>query len=71
MQLASIALQAEYGNYDAKTCSRNYFLPEHYVPQRIMRRVGTAFVKDKLPSMHRSHHGLGELEAEILFLKVS
>jgi hypothetical protein len=21
--------------------------------------------------MHRSHHGLGELEAEILFLKVS
>ncbi|XP_064639301.1 tyrosine-protein phosphatase non-receptor type 13-like isoform X2 [Lineus longissimus] len=69
MQLASIALQAEYGNYDTKTCGRNYFLPEHYVPARIMRRVGTAFVKDKLPSMHRSHHGVRELEAELLYLK--
>ena len=35
MLLASYALQAEVGDYNANIHGVDYFLPEHYMPQRV------------------------------------
>ena len=71
MNLAGLALQAEYGDYNKTTCASNYFLPEHYVPPRIVRRLGSAYTKDNLPEAHKSHVGVKDLRAEHEFVKVS
>ncbi|XP_074647744.1 tyrosine-protein phosphatase non-receptor type 13-like isoform X2 [Tubulanus polymorphus] len=69
LDISALALQAEYGDYDPNTCRRNYFLVEHYIPQRIVRRVGQGYGRDRLPAMHKIHNGLSENEAEIRFIK--
>ena len=35
LNLASLALQAEYGDYNKKRFGENYFKPKHYVPHRV------------------------------------
>ncbi len=35
LNLASLALQAEYGDYNKKRFGENYFKPKHYLPHRV------------------------------------
>ena len=37
MLLASYALQAEVGDYNQTLHGSDYFVPEHYLPQRVSR----------------------------------
>ena len=50
---------------------RNYFLPEHYIPQRLIRKMGTTYARDSLPELHKRHKGLTQEEAEMKFLQVT
>ena len=38
LNLASLALQAEYGDYSKKRFGENYFKPKHYLPHRVSRK---------------------------------
>ncbi|XP_022099878.1 tyrosine-protein phosphatase non-receptor type 13-like isoform X2 [Acanthaster planci] len=68
LQLASLALQAEMGDYQPETMGRNYFLPEHYVPSGIIDTLGVPRIRQNLPPMHGAHSSMGELQAEMEFL---
>ena len=49
---------------------RNYFVPEHYFPGRVVKRLGSGYVKDHTPEAHMDVKGLTETEAELEFIKV-
>ena len=70
LHVASLALQAEFGDYEVVREFRNYFAAEHYVPQRLLRRTGTVYVKDRLPTLHSRLRGLPEVEAETRYIMV-
>ena len=70
--LACLALQAEWGDNDHPALSNHgYFQPEHYVSGRLLRAMGTVYVRETLPGLHRQHRGLTDSEAEFRFIKVS
>ena len=71
MSLAAVALQSEYDDYDPSTCTRNYFMPEHYLPPRILRSLGSVYVRDNLPALHKEQQGQDQIEAEHRFMDVS
>ncbi|XP_066488255.1 tyrosine-protein phosphatase non-receptor type 13 [Tiliqua scincoides] len=68
--LASLALQAEYGDYQAEVHGLSYFRLEHYVPARVMENLDLSNVKEELPKLHSSYVGASEKEAELEFLKI-
>ena len=70
LQLASLALQAEMGDYHFETMGRNYFLPEHYIPTEVIDMLGVPRIRQKLPPMHATHSGMAELQAEMEYLMV-
>ena len=70
LQLASLALQAEMGDYEAESMGQNYFLPEHYVPTAAIDILGVPTVRQRVPPMHGMHQGMDELQAELEFLMV-
>ncbi len=70
LHVASLALQAEFGDYQVVKEFRNYFAAEHYVAQRLLRRTGTVYVKDKLPALHSRLRGISEAEAETRYIMV-
>ena len=71
MDLAGVALQAEYGDYDpALHAQRAYFQPDHYVAPRNLRQLGTGYVRDNMPASHARYAGLGQEEAEWRFMKL-
>lgn len=41
MLLASYALQAEVGDYNQTLHGSDYFVPEHYLPQRVSNLIHT------------------------------
>ena len=43
MLLASYALQAEVGDYNQNVHGSDYFVPEHYLPQRVNYKKNFAF----------------------------
>ena len=70
-KLAALALQAEYGDHDNPALiNHGYFLPEHYLPPRLLRSMGTANARDMLPSLHEAHQGLLDLDVETMYIKV-
>ncbi|XP_064081867.1 uncharacterized protein LOC135198224 [Macrobrachium nipponense] len=57
MQLAALALQAEFG--DQRKQEGGYFLPEHYVPESLLRGGQASKISDDLQKLHKelsSHH---------------
>lgn len=68
--MAGLALQAEYGDYNQETMSRNYFVPEHYFPGRAVKRLGSGYIRDNTPEAHMDARGLIEADAEMEFIKV-
>ncbi|KAJ6657517.1 hypothetical protein lerEdw1_002452 [Lerista edwardsae] len=68
--LASLALQAEYGDYQAEVHGLSYFRLDHYLPARVIENLDLSNVKEELPKLHSSYVGASEKEAELEFLKI-
>ncbi|XP_075140709.1 tyrosine-protein phosphatase non-receptor type 13 isoform X2 [Leptodactylus fuscus] len=68
--LASLALQAEYGDYHPDVHGLAYFRMEHYLPVRVVERLDLSYLKEELPRLHSTYAGASEKETEIEFLKV-
>ncbi|XP_074922230.1 tyrosine-protein phosphatase non-receptor type 13 isoform X3 [Chelonoidis abingdonii] len=68
--LASLALQAEYGDYQAEVHGMSYFRLEHYLPARVMEKLDLSYVKEELPKLHSTYVGASEKETETEFLKM-
>ncbi|XP_066430473.1 tyrosine-protein phosphatase non-receptor type 13 isoform X2 [Eleutherodactylus coqui] len=68
--LASLALQAEYGDYHPDVHGLTYFRLEHYLPARVIERLDLSYLKEELPRLHSTYAGASEKETEIEFLKV-
>ncbi|XP_008056552.1 tyrosine-protein phosphatase non-receptor type 13 isoform X2 [Carlito syrichta] len=68
--LASLALQAEYGDYQPEVHGVSYFRLEHYLPARVMEKLDLSYVKEELPKLHNTYVGASEKEIELEFLKV-
>ncbi|XP_063066677.1 tyrosine-protein phosphatase non-receptor type 13 isoform X2 [Engraulis encrasicolus] len=70
MLLASLALQAEFGDYQPELHGKTYFRTEHYLPASVMDKLDQTSLKEDLPKLHSSYYGVTEEEAEFEFLKV-
>uniref|UniRef100_UPI00398F682C tyrosine-protein phosphatase non-receptor type 13 n=1 Tax=Pristiophorus japonicus TaxID=55135 RepID=UPI00398F682C len=68
--LASLALQAEFGDYQPEFHGRSYFRLEHYLPIRVMESLEQSYMKEELPKLHITYCGATEAESELEFLKV-
>ncbi|XP_060791346.1 tyrosine-protein phosphatase non-receptor type 13 isoform X2 [Neoarius graeffei] len=71
MILASLALQAEIGDYQPELHGKTYFRTEHYLPANIMEKLDQSSMKEELSKLHSNYYGAKEDEAEFEFLKVS
>uniref|UniRef100_W5KW42 Tyrosine-protein phosphatase non-receptor type 13 n=1 Tax=Astyanax mexicanus TaxID=7994 RepID=W5KW42_ASTMX len=71
MLLASLALQAEFGDYQAELHGKTYFRMEHYLPAYVMDKLDQSSIKEELSKLHSTYYGAKEEEAEFEFLKVS
>lgn len=69
VELSGLALQAEYGDYDPESMGKNYFLQEHYFPHRVVKRLGSGYIRDHATEEHRKLAGLTDRQAEIEFIK--
>ncbi|XP_053317697.1 tyrosine-protein phosphatase non-receptor type 13 isoform X2 [Spea bombifrons] len=68
--LASLALQAEYGDYKPDVHGMAYFKMEHYLPARVIEKLDLSYLKEELPRLHSTYSGASENETELEFLKV-
>ncbi|XP_030624009.1 tyrosine-protein phosphatase non-receptor type 13 [Chanos chanos] len=68
--LASLALQAEFGDYQPELHGKTYFRLEHYLPASVLDRIDQSSIKEELPKLHSTYYGANEEEAEYEFLKV-
>lgn len=71
MLLASLALQAEFGDYQAELHGKTYFRTEHYLPAYVIDKLDQSSIKEELSKLHSTYYGAKEEEAEFEFLKVS
>ncbi|XP_056146193.1 tyrosine-protein phosphatase non-receptor type 13 isoform X1 [Lampris incognitus] len=71
MLLASLALQAEFSDYQVELHGRTYFRLEHYLSVSVLDKLEPSTVKEELPRLHSNYYGVLESEAEFEFLKVS
>ncbi|XP_034565082.1 tyrosine-protein phosphatase non-receptor type 13 isoform X2 [Notolabrus celidotus] len=71
MLLASLALQAEFSNYQPELHGKTYFRVEHYLPASVLDKVNQTTIKEELPKLHSNYYGASDTEAEFEFLKVS
>ncbi|XP_034047388.1 tyrosine-protein phosphatase non-receptor type 13 isoform X2 [Thalassophryne amazonica] len=69
--LASLALQAEFGDYQPELHGKTYFRLEHYLPLSVLDKVEQSAIKEELPKLHSNYYGATDSEAEFEFLKVS
>ncbi|XP_075059099.1 tyrosine-protein phosphatase non-receptor type 13 isoform X3 [Mixophyes fleayi] len=67
--LASLALQAEYGDYQPEVHGLAYFRMEHYLPARVIEKLDLSYLKEELPRLHSTYAGASEKETELEFLK--
>ncbi|XP_018108660.1 tyrosine-protein phosphatase non-receptor type 13 isoform X2 [Xenopus laevis] len=70
MLLASLALQAEYGDYQPEVHSMSYFRMEHFLPARVTEKLELTYLKEELPRLHSTYAGASVKEAELEFLRV-
>ncbi|XP_041032363.1 tyrosine-protein phosphatase non-receptor type 13-like [Carcharodon carcharias] len=69
--LASLALQAEYGDYISEVHGKNYYRVEHYIPPSVIEKMALTCIKEELPRLHSTYFNLSEEEAEMEYLKVT
>ncbi|KAK3555981.1 hypothetical protein QTP86_032566 [Hemibagrus guttatus] len=69
--LASLALQAEIGDYQPELHGKTYFRTEHYLPANVMEKLDQSSLKEELSKLHSNYYGGKEDEAEFEFLKAS
>ncbi|XP_074474220.1 tyrosine-protein phosphatase non-receptor type 13 isoform X2 [Sebastes fasciatus] len=69
--LASLALQAEFSDYQPELHGKTYFRLEHYLPVSVLDKVDQTTIKEELPKLHSNYYGASDSEAEFEFLKVS
>ncbi|TKS84339.1 Tyrosine-protein phosphatase non-receptor type 13 [Collichthys lucidus] len=67
--LASLALQAEFSDYQPELHGKTYFRLEHYLPVTVLDRVNQTAIKEELPKLHSNYYGASDSEAEFEFLK--
>ncbi|KAL3876548.1 hypothetical protein ACJMK2_034389 [Sinanodonta woodiana] len=70
LALAGLALQAEYGDYSKETMEKNYYTPEHYFSGHALHRFGMLYIRDKTPESHLQYAGMGDVQAELEFIKM-
>ncbi|MBN3278013.1 PTN13 phosphatase, partial [Polyodon spathula] len=68
--LASLALQAEFGDYQPEVHGKTYFRLEHYLATTVLEKVDQSYIKEELPKLHSTYFGASEKETEFEFLKV-
>ncbi|XP_019381501.1 PREDICTED: tyrosine-protein phosphatase non-receptor type 13 isoform X2 [Gavialis gangeticus] len=68
--LASLALQAEYGDYQAEVHGMSYFRLEHYLPARVTEKLDLSYIREELSKLHSTYVGASEKETELEFLKI-
>ncbi|XP_067846546.1 tyrosine-protein phosphatase non-receptor type 13 isoform X2 [Heptranchias perlo] len=68
--LASLALQAEFGDYQPEFHGKSYFRLEHYLQIRVMESLEQSYMKEELPKLHITYCGATEAESELEFLKI-
>ncbi|KAM3873959.1 tyrosine-protein phosphatase non-receptor type 13 [Diretmus argenteus] len=71
MLLASLALQAEFSDYQTELHGKTYFRLEHYLSVSVLDKLEQSAIKEELPKLHSNYYGASESEAEFEFLKVS
>ncbi|XP_035523724.1 tyrosine-protein phosphatase non-receptor type 13 isoform X1 [Morone saxatilis] len=71
MLLASLALQAEFSDYQPELHGKTYFRLEHYLPVSVLDKVNQTAIKEELPKLHINYFGASDTEAEFEFLKAS
>ena len=49
--------------------NHGYFQPEHYISMRILRALGTVYVRESLPDTHKTHRGMSDVDAEFKYIK--
>uniref|UniRef100_A0A8C6NJD7 Protein tyrosine phosphatase non-receptor type 13 n=1 Tax=Nothobranchius furzeri TaxID=105023 RepID=A0A8C6NJD7_NOTFU len=69
--LASLALQAEFGDYQPECHGKTYFRLEHYLPASVLDKVDQMTLREELPKLHSNFYGASDAEAEFEFLKAS
>uniref|UniRef100_A0A8C4F8Q1 Tyrosine-protein phosphatase non-receptor type 13 n=1 Tax=Dicentrarchus labrax TaxID=13489 RepID=A0A8C4F8Q1_DICLA len=69
--LASLALQAEFSDYQPELHGKTYFRLEHYLPVSVLDKVNQTAIKEELPKLHSNYFGASDTEAEFEFLKAS
>uniref|UniRef100_A0A8C7Q3T3 Tyrosine-protein phosphatase non-receptor type 20 n=1 Tax=Oncorhynchus mykiss TaxID=8022 RepID=A0A8C7Q3T3_ONCMY len=72
MLLASLALQAEFGDYQAEVLhGKTYFRMEHYMSASVLDNIDQSSIKEELLKLHSTYYGATEAETEFEFLKAS
>ncbi|XP_063075107.1 tyrosine-protein phosphatase non-receptor type 13 [Engraulis encrasicolus] len=71
LYLASLALQAEYGDYSPEVCGRNYYRSEHYVSRGVLSKMAAPCLKDELLKLHAQNATLLTDDAELEFLRTA
>ncbi|XP_041741271.1 tyrosine-protein phosphatase non-receptor type 13 isoform X2 [Coregonus clupeaformis] len=71
MLLASLALQAEFGDYQAELHGKTYFRLEHYMSASALDNIDQSSIKEELLKLHSTYYGATETETEFEFLKES
>ncbi|XP_064863695.1 tyrosine-protein phosphatase non-receptor type 13 isoform X4 [Oncorhynchus nerka] len=71
MLLASLALQAEFGDYQAELHGKTYFRMEHYMSASVLDNIDQSSIKEELLKLHSTYYGATEAETEFEFLKAS
>ncbi|XP_062868061.1 tyrosine-protein phosphatase non-receptor type 13 [Trichomycterus rosablanca] len=69
MLMASLALQAEFGDYQPELHGKTYFRTEHYVPANVLEKLDQTSIKEELTKQHSTYYGIKEEEAEFQFLR--
>ncbi|XP_023096422.2 FERM and PDZ domain-containing protein 2 isoform X4 [Felis catus] len=71
LQLAVLALQAEFGNYPEEIESKAYFRVEDYIPASLIERMTAFRLQVEVSEMHRLSPVLWGEDAELEFLRVT
>lgn len=71
MLLASLALQAEFGDYQPELHGKTYFRLEHYLSVSVLDKLDQTTIKEELPKLHSNYYGASDSDAEFEFLKLT
>ncbi|XP_069118982.1 protein expanded-like [Argopecten irradians] len=68
-QIASFALQADFGNYHPERHGDTYFDPREYFPAWMIQQRGSSYIQKNTPLIHQDLQNLTKSEAKLRFIK--